>query len=100
MLPTRGENFGHVIFEAISNGLPSMISDKTPWKSDSKNGLVTIPLIEKDWANAILEWTKLDKSTLLKRRKDAINYASNYILLSKTITKTKKLINLAEAHIW
>ncbi len=31
-LPTRGENFGHVIYEALSAGLPVLISDQTPWQ--------------------------------------------------------------------
>ncbi|MCB1827416.1 MAG: glycosyltransferase, partial [Coxiellaceae bacterium] len=30
-LPTLGENFGHIIFEALSAGLPVLISDQTPW---------------------------------------------------------------------
>jgi glycosyltransferase involved in cell wall biosynthesis len=30
-LPTRGENFGHAINEALAAGLPVLISDKTPW---------------------------------------------------------------------
>ena len=32
LLPTRGENFGHSIFEALSCGVPVMISDRTPWR--------------------------------------------------------------------
>lgn len=32
-LPTRGENFGHAIFEALSNGRPVIISDQTPWRN-------------------------------------------------------------------
>jgi len=30
-LPTCGENFGHVIFEALDAGMPVLISDRTPW---------------------------------------------------------------------
>lgn len=31
-LPTRGENFGHAILEALSAGCPVLISDRTPWR--------------------------------------------------------------------
>jgi glycosyltransferase involved in cell wall biosynthesis len=31
-LPTRGENFGHVIAEALQAGLRILISDQTPWR--------------------------------------------------------------------
>lgn len=30
-LPTRGENFGHAIIEAMLAGCPVLISDQTPW---------------------------------------------------------------------
>lgn len=33
LLPTLGENFGHSIIEALSAGLPVVISDRTPWKN-------------------------------------------------------------------
>ncbi len=32
LLPTGGENFGHAIFEALSCGVPAVISDRTPWR--------------------------------------------------------------------
>jgi len=31
-LPTKGENFGHAIFEALAAGRPVVISDQTPWR--------------------------------------------------------------------
>jgi len=31
LLPTLGENFGHVIGEALACGCPPIISDRTPW---------------------------------------------------------------------
>ena len=35
-LPSRGENFGQVIYEAISIGRPVIISDQTPWRNLDK----------------------------------------------------------------
>jgi glycosyltransferase involved in cell wall biosynthesis len=32
LFPTHGENFGHVIFEALSAGCPVLVSDRTPWR--------------------------------------------------------------------
>lgn len=31
-LPSRGENFGHIIIESMLAGVPVIISDNTPWK--------------------------------------------------------------------
>ena len=40
LFPTLGENYGHVIVEAICHGLPIIISDKTPWTGDANNGVL------------------------------------------------------------
>ncbi len=39
LLPTRGENFGHVILEALLAGTPALISDQTPWKNLDSSGV-------------------------------------------------------------
>ncbi|WP_242919032.1 glycosyltransferase family 4 protein [Pontibacter liquoris] len=31
-MPTRGENFGHIILESFTSGCPVLISDQTPWQ--------------------------------------------------------------------
>ncbi|MEP6746847.1 MAG: glycosyltransferase [Bacteroidota bacterium] len=36
VLPTKGENFGHAIAEALGNGRPVLISDQTPWQNLTK----------------------------------------------------------------
>ncbi len=36
-LPSRGENFGHVILESFMSGRPVIISDQTPWKDLESN---------------------------------------------------------------
>lgn len=38
-LPTLGENFGHVIAEALGCGLPVLISDTTPWRDLAQQNL-------------------------------------------------------------
>ena len=38
-LPTHGENFGHVIVEALAAGCPILISDQTPWRDLEKEGV-------------------------------------------------------------
>lgn len=38
-LPTRGENYGHVIIEALAAGLPVLISDQTPWRDLAARGV-------------------------------------------------------------
>lgn len=38
ILPTFGENFGHVIFESLLHGRPVLISDKTPWQGLQQKG--------------------------------------------------------------
>lgn len=32
-LPTRGENYGHVVAEALAAGTPVLLSDTTPWRN-------------------------------------------------------------------
>lgn len=38
-LPTRGENYGHVIFESLAAGTPALISDQTPWHDLEEHGI-------------------------------------------------------------
>lgn len=38
-LPTRGENYGHVIAEALSAGTPVLISDTTAWRGLEQAGV-------------------------------------------------------------
>ncbi|MGV3765568.1 MAG: glycosyltransferase [Chitinophagaceae bacterium] len=45
ILPTQGENFGHAIFEALTAGVPVLISDQTPWRAlESRKAGWDIPL--------------------------------------------------------
>jgi hypothetical protein len=64
ILPTLGENFGHVIAESLLSNTPVLISDKTPWLSDS-NGVVTVidlDLLSK-WNEQIFSFLRLDNDS-------------------------------------
>lgn len=39
ILPTLGENFGHVFIEAFASGLPVITSDQTPWRNLQQKGI-------------------------------------------------------------
>jgi glycosyltransferase involved in cell wall biosynthesis len=39
LLPTLGENFGHVIHEALTAGLTVLLSDQTPWRGLEEKGV-------------------------------------------------------------
>lgn len=70
-LPTRGENFGHVIAEALSVGTPVLISDQTPWRDLAAAGLGhDLPLAEPGAFVRVIEATAaLD---LVQRREQRV----------------------------
>lgn len=56
LLPTLGENFGHVIHEALSAGCPVLISDRTPWRDLETLGVGwDLPLEEPQRFRAVLQ---------------------------------------------
>jgi glycosyltransferase involved in cell wall biosynthesis len=63
LLPTKGENFGHVIFEALLAGRPVIISDQTPWRNLQKaEAGFDLPLNNVDWfTNAIRSLMDMDQ---------------------------------------
>jgi glycosyltransferase involved in cell wall biosynthesis len=56
LLPTFGENFGHVIVEALVAGCPVLLSDQTPWRNlESKKIGFDLPLDRPDQFVTTLE---------------------------------------------
>lgn len=76
-LPTRGENFGHVIFEALAAGVPVLISDQTPWQDLEQEGVGWIrPLKEMEgFVEVITGFAKKSLEDRDKQRLRAMKYA-------------------------
>ncbi|TVR37939.1 MAG: glycosyltransferase [Cryomorphaceae bacterium] len=61
VLPSRGENFGHVIAESMLAGRPVLVSDQTPWKGlEKSHSGKDIPLRMDNWRKAIDYFAGLD----------------------------------------
>jgi glycosyltransferase involved in cell wall biosynthesis len=70
LLPTAGENYGHVIAESLTAGTPVLISTETPWRNLQADGLGwDIDLAQMDSFVEIIEMAALlsDDERLRKR---------------------------------
>lgn len=80
LLPTHGENFGHVIIEALNAGCLALISDQTPWRGLADDGVGwDLPLDDPQAFRGALEDLArmgLDERDLRARR--AIEWASRH----------------------
>ena len=70
ILPTLGENFGHIIVEAWAAGCPVLLSDRTPWRQLTSSGLGwDVPLDHRDWTAAIDECVAMSPEAHLVMRR-------------------------------
>ncbi|MCD7771216.1 MAG: glycosyltransferase family 4 protein [Oscillospiraceae bacterium] len=86
LFPTLGENYGHVIQEALSAGLPCIISDQTPWKDLEICGAGNVFDLEKIdcFVDCIEKYASMDYRSWRKCSDIALKYA---------ITKSNGRIN-------
>lgn len=83
VFPTRGENFGHVIYEALSVGTAVIVSDQTPWTTDPDGSVEVLSLSQPDdWTAAINRWTLFDDQVYAARRTAAVCFAEQHRLSS------------------
>jgi len=81
ILPTKGENFGHAIFESLSVGRPVIISDQTPWRnlSQQKAGW-DLPLEEPPaFEEALLQAINWDQDEYNEWSKSALTLAKKFV---------------------
>lgn len=92
-LPTKGENYGHVIHEALFYGLPAIISDQTPWNDMEQERVGwTIPLNSpKKFSEAIDSYINMSLQERISMRERCHNYAKRVALNPKIIMDNRSL---------
>lgn len=97
ILPSKSENFGHAIFEALSAGKPVITSHNTPWNDLQKNeaGINTEPT-ETDLQKAIAFFADMDNESYLKYVKGTAEYIITRNNYNKLRAQYKSLFSLTK----
>lgn len=91
LLPSTGENFGHIIIEAMSNACVPIISDKTPWQNlATENVGFDIDLsTPENFTKSIDKIALMDEITFNEMAKNAFNF-SQQITNNQSLTEQYK----------
>jgi glycosyltransferase involved in cell wall biosynthesis len=98
-LPTLGENYGHVIREALAAGTPVLISDQTPWRDlDAQQVGWDLPLDRPDAFRTALErCIAMSTAEFAVWREHAAAYARRHANDDGAVQATRQLFSTAAA---
>lgn len=97
LFPTLGENYGHVIPEALGAGCLVVTSDRTPWQGFDNDGIGwTLPLHESDrFVNAIDKIIDMDSDEFECRSRKAVMFARDVATDQAVLGANYELFNRA-----
>ncbi len=97
LLPTLGENFGHVFIEGLSAGCPIIASDRTPWLNLEEKGIGwDIPLENPNlWFEILNYCLNMEQTEYSKLSEKSRNYAVNWLSDSKLAESTDAVLNFS-----
>jgi glycosyltransferase involved in cell wall biosynthesis len=100
LLPTRGESYGHAIFEALSVGTPVLIADTTPWRGlEEKRIGWDLPLSNPgDFADRIEKAFAFDADEQVQRRRLINAFANDYRQRQTFVAQNLSLFAPCEQH--
>lgn len=93
ILPSKSENFGHAIYEALSSGLPVITSYFTPWNQLNENNAgwnVDISNVS-SITSAIEEAAQLDDISYQSMKKNAVTFAAKKVDVEKIKDQYRQL---------
>lgn len=94
LLPTKGENFGHVIAEALAAGTPTMISERTPWLDKAAGGGCEIASLSEGpegWAKRIDAWAMLDGEAMRALHEETLAWGAQHLQSDSQIAEQEAL---------
>ncbi len=93
-LPTRGENFGHVILESFAAGTPVLISDQTCWRNlEEKRVGWDIPLQDRStFVSTLVSCMAMDETQWASLREAACRYSKEVIAANDATNAWRKLL--------
>lgn len=92
VLPTKSENYGHVIFEALSVGCIPVISDRTPWAVVAEKGAgYVLPLDTEAFTAAIDELAQMAPEERTRMAKAGVELAKEKIRIAREKTGYRKI---------
>lgn len=93
LFPTRGENFGHVVLEALASGCIPIISDRTPWHGlrEKNCGWVVSLDDEEGFRRALVELHGMDPLQRERMRAAARAYARSHMKESRAVENSRQM---------
>ncbi|MEV8645363.1 glycosyltransferase [Mesorhizobium ciceri] len=96
--PTLGENFGHVVFEALRAGTPVLVSDRTPWRAVPSGAITVVPLASIEiWRQQIAVAADRDSQEQRSLRMAAIEFAKRYAASDRARADTLEMFRSVAA---
>lgn len=97
VLPTLGENFGHVFIEALSAGCPLLISDRTPWVNLAEKEIGWDIALENptQWRHCINNIIALDDDSYSHLSNKSRKFAIKLLSSDSFVQKTRDIIDFA-----
>ncbi|MGY6214051.1 glycosyltransferase [Methylolobus aquaticus] len=101
-LPTKGENYGHVVAEALLAGTPVLLSDATPWRNLTASGVGwDLPLSdERSFVECIEACARLSREDYFEWRKRIRRYAHRRLETSTNVEAHRNLFLDAIREKW
>ncbi len=92
IMPSKSENFGHAIYEALSAGKPVITSRNTPWNGlqKARAGINTETTAE-SLSDAIDFFMEADNEIYIRFAKGAVDYIAEKINIEKTDEQYRRL---------